>query len=47
MASGEIAEFLGASAGFAIAALAVVVTVGVFTALARIGNGVRTSTDKK
>ncbi len=47
MAFGEIAEFFGASAGFAIAALAVVVTVGVFTALARIGNGVRTSTDKK
>ena len=47
MAFVEIAEFLGASAGFAIAALAVVVTAGVFTALARIGNGVRTSTDKK
>ena len=47
MALVEIAEFLGASAGFAIAALAVVVTVGVFTALARMGNDVRTSTDKK
>ena len=47
MAFGEIAEFLGASAGFAIAALAVVVTVGVFTALTRMGNGVRTFTDKK
>ena len=47
MALGEIAEFVGASAGIALAALALVVTVAVFTAVARMGNRARPSADKK
>ena len=47
MAFGEIAEFVGASAGIAIAALALVVTVAGFTAIARMANRARPSADKK
>lgn len=47
MAFSEIAEFIGASAGVAIAVVAIVVSVAVFTAIARLGNGVRPFTDKK
>lgn len=47
MAFSEIAEFIGASAGVAIAVVAIVVTVGGFMAIARMGTGVRPSAHKK
>ena len=47
MALNEIAEFIGASAGIALAVLAVVVTVGVFMAIARAGSRARPTVDKE
>lgn len=47
MAFSEIADFIGASAGIAIAVLALVVTVAGFTAIARMSNRARPSADKK
>ncbi|MDE2970393.1 MAG: hypothetical protein OXT51_09890 [Chloroflexota bacterium] len=47
MAVSEVAEFVGASAGFAIAAVGIVVAVVGFFALARMGNRARPSPGKK
>ena len=47
MAISEVAGFITGFAGLAIAALAVVVCVGVFMAIARLGNSVRPSPDEK
>ena len=47
MAFSEIAEFISASTGIALAVVALVVSVGVFAAIARMGNSVRPSADKK
>ena len=47
MAISEVAGFITGSAGLAIAALAVVVCVGVFTAIARLGNSVQPSPDEE
>ncbi len=47
MAFSEIAGFIGAFAGVAIAVVALAVSVAVFTAIARLGNGVRPFTNKK
>ena len=47
MAFSEFAEFIGASAGIAIAVVAIVVTLAVFTAIARLGSNARPSPDKK
>jgi len=47
MAFSEFAEFIGASAGIVIAVVAIVVTLAVFTAIARMGSGARPSADKE
>lgn len=47
MAIGEVVEFISSAAGLAIALLAVVVCVGVFTVMARMGSSARPSPDEK
>lgn len=47
MAFSEIADFIGAYAGFVIAFVALVLTVIGFMAIARMGSGARPSADKK
>ena len=47
MAFGEITEFIVSSAGLALAAVAVVITLAVFAAIARLGNSARPTTDEE
>ena len=47
MAFGEIREFVMSSAGLALAAVAVVIALAVFAAIARMGNSVRPTTDEE
>lgn len=47
MAFSEIADFIGANAGFVIAAVALLLTVVGFMAIARMGTGARPTAGKK